>query len=108
MILASVRLRREGSIGCEAGPSYFLPRSSIGAANAIVLKSFEGAVNDGTHDIWDSVFHTDTHRWVVVPLAIVLSVALSGVFILMRQNAARSVRSSTDGRGRESTDADAG
>jgi len=43
----------------------------IGAANTVVLKLFLGAVDAGTTDLWDDVFHTDEHRWVVVPLALV-------------------------------------
>jgi len=57
----------------------------IGAANTVVLKLFLGAVDAGTTDLWDDVFHTDEHRWVVVPLALVLGIVLAGVLLAVRQ-----------------------
>jgi len=57
----------------------------IGAANTVVLKLFIGAVDAGTTDLWDDVFHTDDHRWLVVPLALVLGIVLAGVLLAVRQ-----------------------
>jgi H+/Cl- antiporter ClcA len=57
----------------------------IGAVNAVVLKLFLWAVDVGTVDLWNDVFHTDEHRWVVVPLALVLGIVLSGVLLVVRQ-----------------------
>ena len=50
---------------------------AIGVAMGMVFLLFEWFVNHGDTFIWDDVFATDTHRWLVVPLAIVLSVAFS-------------------------------
>lgn len=52
----------------------------VGAVDAVVLKGFELVVNDGTPYLWNDVFHTDTHRWGVVPLAVGLGVGLSLLF----------------------------
>src|ERR1044071_5998658 len=49
----------------------------IGVLNAIVFLGFEWLVNHGTVYIWDDVVGSDTERWRVIPLAIVLSVLFS-------------------------------
>jgi len=68
--------RRLGLIGVAA---------LIGAIDTVVLKLFVGVVDKGTTGLWNDVFHTDEHRWVVVPLALVLGIALAGVLLLVRQ-----------------------
>lgn len=57
----------------------------IGVVNALVLEGFEFLVNDGTQYLWNDLLHTDTWRWVVVPLAAVLSLGVSFVFRLAGQ-----------------------
>lgn len=66
----------------------------IGVIDALVLRAFEWAVNDGTHWIWDDVFRTDDHRWGVVPLAVVLGVALSALMYVTKRP--RLIPPSTD------------
>ncbi|HSX30415.1 MAG TPA: chloride channel protein [Candidatus Saccharimonadales bacterium] len=51
--------------------------AGLGVANAILLRGFELAVNDGTNWLWNDVFRSNVYRWVVVPLAVALSIALS-------------------------------
>ncbi|HXE10274.1 MAG TPA: chloride channel protein [Verrucomicrobiae bacterium] len=53
---------------------------AIGVINAIVFKLFELAVNHGTDYVWNGLFDSDKYRWVVVPLAVVLSIGLSALF----------------------------
>jgi H+/Cl- antiporter ClcA len=66
----------------------------IGVIDALVFKSFEYVVNHGTNFIWNDVFKTDIHRWIVIPLAIVLSCCLSILFKLVREK--RVVEPETD------------
>jgi chloride channel protein, CIC family len=58
----------------------------IGALDAVVFKGFEYAVNHGTQYIWNDIFKTDIHRWLVIPLALVLGLILSGLFIALKQH----------------------
>src|SRR4051794_4135789 len=58
---------------------------AVGVVDALLFKGFERAVNDGIDVIWNDVFHTDEHRWVVVPLAVALSVALTVLCLVLRQ-----------------------
>lgn len=46
----------------------------LGFVAAVLLRAFELCVNNGTNWIWNDVFRSDQHRWVVVPLAVGLSV----------------------------------
>lgn len=57
----------------------------IGALNAVIFKLFELAVNDGTDYVWHTLFKSDIHRWLVVPLAIVSSVGLSLLYRLLHK-----------------------
>ncbi|MEI9914075.1 MAG: hypothetical protein WDN66_03790 [Candidatus Saccharibacteria bacterium] len=57
----------------------------IGVIDTLVLKGFEALVNGGTHWLWDDVFHTNSQRWGVVPLAIGLSILLSALFMALKQ-----------------------
>jgi H+/Cl- antiporter ClcA len=52
----------------------------IGIINTLVFKAFEFLVNDGTNYVWNTVFNSDEHRWVVIPLASALSIGLSAVY----------------------------
>lgn len=58
---------------------------ALGAANAVVFLLFEGVVNRGTDLIWNDWLQTDTSRWLVVPVAIILSIGFSWLLRLMRQ-----------------------
>ncbi len=51
----------------------------LGVINAMLLRLFELAVNTGTNQIWNHLFHSNTERWVVVPLAVLLSVILTAL-----------------------------
>lgn len=51
----------------------------IGAADGLVFLGFEWVVNNGSDWIWNNVAGSDTSRWRVIPLAIVLSVVFSVV-----------------------------
>jgi CIC family chloride channel protein len=55
----------------------WLAAIGIGVANAIIFKVFEAIVNDGSNFIWNDLFASDTHRWVVVPVAVGLSIVFS-------------------------------
>jgi H+/Cl- antiporter ClcA len=58
---------------------------ALGAADALIFKGFEAAVNHGTHYIWDTLFNSGVVRWRVVPLAVVLGLAFSALFVLLKQ-----------------------
>jgi H+/Cl- antiporter ClcA len=57
----------------------------LGATNALVFLGFEWGVEHGTDWIWNDVADSDAVRWRVVPLAILLSVALSALLRLLRE-----------------------
>jgi len=57
----------------------------IGVVNAVVFKVFEYVVNHGSNWLWNDVFNSDERRWVVVPLAIGLSLVLTLVLRVLRQ-----------------------
>lgn len=57
----------------------------IGAVNAVVFLGFEAVVKHGRDWIWNDVFGTDTRRWLVVPVAILLSVLFSALLRLLRE-----------------------
>lgn len=59
--------------------------AGIGVLDTIILKSFEWAVNHGTNYIWNDLFQSDTYRWRVLPLAVLLGAALSWLFAVTRQ-----------------------
>src|SRR6185437_1996241 len=42
-------------------------------------------VNHGTQYIWDDLFHSNVERWRVIPLAVIFGLALSGLFVLLKQ-----------------------
>lgn len=50
---------------------------AMGVAMGVIFLLFEWLVNHGDTFIWDDVFQTEDHRWVVVPLAVVLSLLFS-------------------------------
>ncbi|HSX45666.1 MAG TPA: chloride channel protein [Candidatus Saccharimonadia bacterium] len=66
----------------------------IGVIDAIIFKLFEALVNNGSNWIWNDVFHSDTTRWLVVPLAVVLSIALSR--LMQTSKTPRWVKPETD------------
>lgn len=57
----------------------------IGAVNAVLLRVFELAANDGTDALWNGLFRSDAYRWVVVPLAVGLSLLLTLVVRVLRE-----------------------
>ncbi len=65
-------------------PSFVLLTAlAIGVVNTIFFKIFEWVVNNGTNFVWNDVFKSNVHRWVVIPLAIGLSLAFSGLCLLV-------------------------
>lgn len=58
---------------------------TLGAVNAVIFLAFEGIVNNGTDLIWNDWLQTDTTRWLVIPAAVVLSIAFSWVLRRLRQ-----------------------
>jgi CIC family chloride channel protein len=57
----------------------------IGTINAVVFKVFEEIVKEGTDLIWNDWFNTDDERWLVIPLAVVLSIIFTIVLKLLRK-----------------------
>lgn len=57
----------------------------IGAIDAVVFKGFEYIVNNGTNWLWNDTVHSDTSRWRVLPLALVLGLVFSGLLVLLKQ-----------------------
>jgi H+/Cl- antiporter ClcA len=57
---------------------------AVGVADGLIFIGFEWLVNHGDQWIWNDVFHTDTSRWRVIPLALVLSLAFSLVLRALR------------------------
>lgn len=57
----------------------------IGALDALAFKGFEYVVNHGTNYIWNELFNSDQTRWVVIPLAVGLSLLFSLLVKLVRQ-----------------------
>lgn len=62
-----------------------LAATALGAVNAAIFLGFEAVVNHGTDLIWNDWLQTDSSRWLVVPVAIVLSIVFSLVLRLLRQ-----------------------
>lgn len=58
----------------------------IGLVNAAIFWLFEQIVNKGTDKLWDGIFKSNTHRWVVLPLAIVMSILFSWMLKALHQN----------------------
>lgn len=58
---------------------------ALGIVNAVIFLGFEWIVNNGSDFIWNDWLQTDTTRWLVVPVAIILSVVFSWALRLMRQ-----------------------
>jgi H+/Cl- antiporter ClcA len=58
---------------------------AVGIADGLIFMGFEWLVNHGDQWIWNDVFHTDTSRWRVIPLALILSVAFSLVLRALRE-----------------------
>lgn len=57
----------------------------LGAVIGLMFLGFEWLVNHGDTWIWDDVFNTGEERWVVVPLAIGLSIIYSFIVHLLGQ-----------------------
>lgn len=57
----------------------------LGAADAVLFLGFEWLVNHGTDWLWNDLVGTDTVRWRVIPLAMVLSVAYSLLLRALRE-----------------------
>jgi len=57
----------------------------VGVVNGLVFLGFEWVVNHGSDWLWNDVVDTDEVRWRVIPLALVLSVALSALIRALKQ-----------------------
>jgi len=51
----------------------------IGVVNAVMFKLFELVATNGTNWLWNDLFHSDTNRWLVIPLAVGLGILFSAV-----------------------------
>jgi H+/Cl- antiporter ClcA len=58
---------------------------AVGAVDGLLFLGFEWVVKHGTDWLWNDVVDSDDVRWRVVPLALVLSVALSALLRWLRQ-----------------------
>jgi H+/Cl- antiporter ClcA len=58
----------------------------IGVLDAVVFVVFEAVIDDGSDEVWNTLAHTDDTRWLVVPLAIVLSICFSFIVRLVGQS----------------------
>jgi H+/Cl- antiporter ClcA len=58
---------------------------AVGVADGLIFMGLEWLVNHGDQWIWNDVFDTDTSRWRVIPLALVLSIAFSLVLRAVRE-----------------------
>lgn len=61
----------------------------IGIINGALFVIFELLVKQGTNLIWNDIFHTNTLRFLVIPLAIVLSIVYSVVVRSLKENRLR-------------------
>lgn len=52
---------------------------AVGLGVALTYFLFEGLVHTAIHLVWEEWLHTDTRRWLVVPLALVLTLLYFGV-----------------------------
>ncbi len=57
----------------------------VGAVDALVFKGFEWVVNSGSNYIWNDLLHSDTERWRVIPIALILGFILSAIIVLLKQ-----------------------
>lgn len=57
----------------------------IGVVNALIFEIFEAIVTDGQQLIWNDWLHTDERRWLVVPVAVILSILFSVVLKWLRE-----------------------
>jgi H+/Cl- antiporter ClcA len=53
--------------------------AGIGIVDAVLLYLFEFIGINGTDWLWNDVFQSDTHRWVAIPLALVLGIVFAYV-----------------------------
>lgn len=58
---------------------------ALGAVNAVIFLGFEALVNHGTDLVWNDWLQTDTARWLVVLVTIVLSIIFSWILRRLRQ-----------------------
>jgi H+/Cl- antiporter ClcA len=58
----------------------------IGVIDAVVFVVFEAVVDDGSDEVWNTLAGTDNTRWLVVPLAIALSICFSFIVRLVGQS----------------------
>lgn len=57
----------------------------IGAVNAALLLVFEFVGVELTSWLWNDILHTNQYRWLVVPVAMVLGIILSIVFVRLHE-----------------------
>jgi len=56
----------------------------MGLIVGFLYLSFEWIVNNGSNWLWNDVVQSDSYRWRVIPLAIVMSILLSGTVLFFR------------------------
>lgn len=65
---------------------YVLASIFIGAVVSFLYLVFEWVVNNGTNWLWNDLVVSDTYRWRVIPLAIIMSIILSAVVLFFKKN----------------------
>ena len=65
---------------------YVLASIFIGAVVGFLYLVFEWVVNNGTNWLWNDLVESDTFRWRVIPLAIIMSIILSAVVLFFKKN----------------------
>ena len=59
---------------------------AVGVVNGLVFLGFEWVVNHGSDWLWNDLVNSDEVRWRVVPLALVLSIALTALIRAMKES----------------------
>ncbi|MCA9350187.1 chloride channel protein [Candidatus Saccharibacteria bacterium] len=55
----------------------------MGTIVGFLYLGFEWLVNNGSNWLWNDLVQSDTYRWRVIPLAIVMSIALTGTIVAL-------------------------
>lgn len=56
---------------------------AMGIIVGFLYLGFEWLVNNGSNWLWNDLVQSDTYRWRVIPLAIVMSIALTGTIVAL-------------------------
>lgn len=62
---------------------YILVSLVMGIIVGFLYLGFEWLVNNGSNWLWNDLVQSDTYRWRVIPLAIVMSIALTGTIVAL-------------------------